>query len=214
MHKDHRVAKKSRGCFQRIKKYSHGWAANSLTFEPPFHFSFAFNCLQLHSKHKPLFFILQMRNSEFFNVAHQMSSQRYKFNAEFTCKGHLVCRCSAAVDSYAVNPPSAGRSRRAQCFSFSSHHKGCWCRGRTEQAGCIPLAPAPGSDGESGDTFAGCTGWSQAPSWCRPQRILTAENHTSHKVHSPVLPSGTDFLHSAAWEMKLEGWNNGAKPDG
>lgn len=141
-----------------------------------------------------------------------MSNQRNKFNANFTCIGHLVGRCSAALDSYAVNPPSAGRSRRAQCFSFSSHHKGYWCRGRTEQAGCIPLAPVPRNGEESGDTFAGCTGWSQAPSWCRPQHILIAENHTSHKVHSPVPPSSTGFLHSTAWAMKLGGWNNGAKP--
>lgn len=143
-----------------------------------------------------------------------MPNQINKFNANFTCKGHLVGRCSAVVDSYAVNPLSAGRSRRVQCFSFSSHRKGYWCKDRTEQAGCIPLVPAPGNGEESGDTFAGCTGLSQAPSWYRPEHILIAESHTSHKVHSPVLPSGTGFLHSAAWEMKLGegGRNNSAKP--
>lgn len=132
-----------------------------------------------------------------------LNIQSNKYNANFTCKDHPVGRCSAAVDSYVVDPLSGGRSRRAQCFSFSSHHKGYWCRGRIEQAGCIPQAPAPGNGEGSGGTFAGCTGWSQAPFWCRPEHILIAENHTFRKVHSPVLPSGTGSLHPAALEMKL-----------
>lgn len=130
----------------------------------------------------------------------------------FTCKGHLVGRCSAAVDSCVVDPLSAGRSRRGQCFFFFSHHKEYWCRGRTKQEGCIPRAPAPGNGEGSGGTFAGCTGWSQAPFWCRPEHILIAKSHTSRKLHSPALPSGIGSLHPAASEMKLGGWNNSIKP--
>lgn len=128
-----------------------------------------------------------------------------KYNANFTCKDHPVGICFAAVDSYVVDPLSDSMSRRARCFSFSSHHKGYWCRGRTEQAYCILQVPAPGNGEGSGGTFAGCTGWFQAPFWCRPEHILIAENHTSRKVHSPALLSSTGSLHSAASGMKLRG---------
>lgn len=122
-----------------------------------------------------------------------------------TCIGHLAGRSSAGVGSLVADHPSPDRSRKAQSFSSSSHHRGGWCRGRTEHPGCTPQAPAPGTDATPGDTCAGYIGWSQVPVSCRPVHIQIVENHTSRRVHSPVLPLGTGFLHPAAWKMKLRG---------
>lgn len=126
--------------------------------------------------------------------------------SRLTCRGRLGGRSSAGGGSSVEYPPSPGRSRRVRWFSSSFHHTGCWCRDRTGHPGCTPPAPAPGSAAGPGGTCAGCIGWSRAPAWCRPGRILIAENHTSHTGRSPVLPSGIGSHHPAAWKMRLRGW--------
>lgn len=124
-----------------------------------------------------------------------------------TCTGHPGGRSSAGAGSSAADLPPPGRNRRARWFSSSSHHTGCWCRGRTGHPGCTLQARALGSAAGPGGTCAGCIGWCQGPVWCRPEHILIAENHTSHKGHSLVLPSSIGSLHPAAWKMRLrKGW--------